>query len=119
MKKNKRVVVVDDTLRQNMATLITHEMRLEAFRVGASLPLSQHYILSKDPQKRQLQRVVARKHVYEGPRLEAAIRRAMRWIRSRGVQCGDAPHHIRLAMTAFKTAQPKRFDAMMTSLVDV
>ncbi len=114
----KKVAVVDDTMRQNIATLITHDMRLEAFRAGVPLPLTQHYILSRDPQKRQLQRAVARKHVYEGPRLEAAVRRAARWIRSRGAQCGDAPHHIRLAMAAFKAAQPKRFDAMMASLVD-
>ena len=114
----KKVTVVDDTLRQNVATLITQEMRLEAFRAGVSLPLNQHYTLSRDRQGRQLQRAVARKHVYEGPRLEAAVRRAARWIRSRGAQCGDAPHHIRLAMAVFKAQQPRRFDAMMAPLVD-
>ncbi len=114
----KRVTVVDDTLRENVAIILTNAMRMEAFRAGASLPLTQRFVMSRDQQGRQLQRAVKRKHVYEGPRLEVAIRRAMRWIRSRGIRCGDAPHHIGLAMATFKAAQPKRFETMMTSLVE-
>ena len=106
----KRVVVVDDTLWTNAIQVITPQMRLDHLKVrNRSLPAGARFLLVKDRQGRQVQRAANVGHVYEGKRLERAVRRAERWMRSDKFPKTGAPHQIALAMAAFHLADPDRF----------
>lgn len=108
----KRVTVVDDTLRANEIQVVTPQMCVDHLKKrGRPFPPGTRFLLVKDRQGRQVQRIVRVVHVYEGRHLEHAVRRAKRWMRGprfSGSLTG-APRHINLAMAAFFKADPEGF----------
>ncbi len=110
-RTKKRVVVVDDTLRRNVCVRVTPLVREQyQKKFGHSLPDNVRF-LPLEVKGRKVQDVVKVRHVYEGPRLTHAVTRARRWMRSpRYGKAGGAPHHITLAMMAFRQADPRGFE---------
>ena len=103
-----KIRVIDDTLRANVVEVVTPQMRVDHLKKHGCL-LSASVVLVKDRQHRQVQRVENLEHVYEGRRLEEAVRRAKRWMRSAKFPKIGAPHHVALAMAAFHKADPVGF----------
>ena len=112
-----RVVIIDDTLRQNRVTMVTDHIRLQFAKVGRVLPTGLEFIPSTDRQGRKIQDVVRSEQVFEGPVLKHAIHRAKCWMRSRRFPHDGAPHHIAMFMAAFKKADPGGFDAYAAATI--
>lgn len=110
-----RVVIKDDTLRRNAVLMITPAMREEAAKAGRPIPASTKFVLGKDRQGRQVQETVVVDRVLEGAHLLHAVKRAKRFIRSKGYrQRGHTPpRHIALFMAAFHKADPEAFKRAM------
>jgi uncharacterized protein YaiI (UPF0178 family) len=89
--KPRRVVVVDDTLRQTLAVI-----------AGGKL------MLQMDRQRRKIQKTVNVDRVLEGRHLEHALRRARRWMRK---PHGRAPRHIAVFLAALHKTCPAEFAA--------
>lgn len=105
-----RVEIVDDTLRANRVQVVTNAYRLSYLRAhGRPLPDSVRFLTVR-AHGRQVQDVVRTTHVFEGARLEHAVRRARRWIRGPRFRTAGAPHHIALYLAAFHKADPDGFN---------
>lgn len=108
-----RVVVQDDTYRENVVTVVTPWMAHNNphLKVGSILR-------TLDGNRNQVQNTLTVEHVFEGRCLELAMRRAKRFIRAkRNGKVGTAPKHIALKMAAFSLADPDGFRDAMTEAV--
>ena len=104
-----KVIVIDDTDRRNVCMEVTDEYRAEYFKQHKILlPPSIKFLPIKNG-RQQVQEKVEVEYVYEGRGLEVAINRAKRFMRN-NITPFDAPKHIKLAMKAFKQADPKDFE---------
>ena len=105
-----RVVVQDDTYRENVVTVVTPWMAHNNpfLKVGSVLR-------TLDGNHNQVQNTVTVEHEFEGRHLELAVRRAKRFIRANKTgKVGTAPKHIALKMAAFSLADPDGFRDAMT-----
>lgn len=104
------VTVNDDRGCVNLVVEVTDEMRVTyAMAHGRPFPPGVNWVPQRDRQGRQMQEKVDRPVTYEGRGLQVAIKRAKRWMRSRGNRAGTPPAHIVLALMAFLKADPQQF----------
>jgi len=108
-----QVTVTDNTLRFNVVQHLTFEMRQDALSRGVHIPPEVKFIPVRDEHGKQVQREAHRDHTYKGAALTHAVKRARRWLRSGKRTSNQAPHHIALALLAFKKAEPKVFNACL------
>lgn len=89
----RKVVIIDDTGRENRHMFRGHELRLAIDTVG-----------------HRMQNVVTRKVTFEGDHLDLTVKRAKRYMRSRRFRSGQpAPRHLTLAMSVFNKADREGF----------
>jgi hypothetical protein len=113
----RRVTVKDDAYRVNVCRWVSTADLVKTGGVkrymlrGGKLP--NHLLVPLvDQRGHRLQEKYHVEHVFEGDRLDRAVRRARRWLRSRRARLGGgAPGHITLAMAAFHMADPDAFKA--------
>lgn len=91
-----KVIVKDDTFRTNAVEVVMGKM-----------------LLSKDSQGRQLQHKVTIDVVFEGPALTHAVKRALRWMRSKKFHTQRPPRHIDLMLVAFHHHDKGAFEAAL------
>lgn len=108
------VTLVDDTFRVNKAVRVTKEMK-EAAEEGSPVANAAvgDLLPYKDQYGRVIQNVVKVTETYEGARLEHAIRRARRFLRSVKNKPRGAPRHIAKFLAVYHKADPDGFNRDM------